>query len=65
MYAIMYLPEALWVRDVREWAHKSTLVVFDTPEIAQIYIETILIPYMGPMSGFLKEHCEILEIEDV
>ena len=64
MYAIMYLPEALWVRDIRLGDNEDKVAKFNTYEAAQLYIIDEIIPYLGVFSSSAKEYLyEIMEVE--
>lgn len=67
MYAIMYLPEALWVRDVRGINSPSNnVIIFDTEEDAEEYIRDILLPYSrGMFTQVIREYLQIFPIDTV
>jgi hypothetical protein len=64
MYAILYLPEALWVRDIMHDVER--VAKFDTQEAAKTYLIDTLIPFTKNWWGekTYEEYYEIMEVED-
>jgi hypothetical protein len=66
MYAIMHLPDALWVRDLRKDGQPNwdDIALFETEEAAEEYIQNIVLPYTrGMFHTVIREYLQIFPVE--
>jgi hypothetical protein len=64
MYAILYLPEALWVRDIRANVFSDDVATFVSEAEAEIYIQDYVLPYTKEYSDHkvIREYMEIFPV---